>query len=414
MLGKLSKRETLKRKDEFEEQRILINIRLCKILAFFLLALDALLLAVDVAVYMPFRKENGSYFYLYLLHIFIFAFILLWLLLFSRTARAGKQSRYGLLCRVFIIAVLYWGVLIALNDISINRETSVYLITIFGISALLYLSPVEALITFAPSMAIVIAGLVLLVRDTDILIGQIINVVIASLISFLLSRVKLVGFLENAIRARELEQANDRLEQAYYDLESTNLMLVRELKERRLMEERIGRLIYYDELTGIFNRKKVMEDISLLLMDQSERFALLFIDLDKFKSINDRFGHKAGDKVLKNVAERLKAIIGEKDIISRIGGDEFIIILRNLEGVERAEKVAQAIVTEMNVVFTMRNNRFLVGASVGISIYPDHGRTADVLINRADLAMYQVKKFGGRGYMIYSHELDELEAISNC
>jgi diguanylate cyclase (GGDEF)-like protein len=238
-------------------------------------------------------------------------------------------------------------------------------------------------------------------------------VVISVLLSFVVSRFKFIGFLEEAIRIKELEDVNRQIERAYFELEDTNLRLIHELKERRLAEERIGHLIYYDELTGIFNRKKVMEDISLLLLDKNEKFAVLFVDLDKFKSINDKFGHEAGDTVLKNVAMRLKGIIGEKDIISRIGGDEFIIILRYLESAEQAEKVAQAIVTEMNVVFTLKNRRFLVGASIGISIYPEHGTTADVLINKADLAMYQVKNNGGRGYLLYSEEFDELNVISN-
>lgn len=277
----------------------------------------------------------------------------------------------------------------------------------------MYLTPHEVLLSFSSSMVAFIVGMLLLVPDTRIVISHIINVVISVLLSFVVSRFKFIGFLEEAIRTKELEDVNRQIERAYFELEDTNLRLIHELKERRLAEERIGHLIYYDELTGIFNRKKVMEDISLLLLDKNEKFAVLFVDLDKFKSINDKFGHEAGDTVLKNVAMRLKGIIGEKDIISRIGGDEFIIILRYLESAEQAEKVAQAIVTEMNVVFTLKNRRFLVGASIGISIYPEHGTTADVLINKADLAMYQVKNNGGRGYLLYSEEFDELNVISN-
>lgn len=161
-------------------------------------------------------------------------------------------------------------------------------------------------------------------------------------------------------------------------------------------------MIYYDALTGIFNRKKIMEDINLLLINKSESFAVLFIDLDKFKSINDRYGHETGDIVLKSVALRLKSMIGERDIISRIGGDEFVIILRDLESTKYAEDVAQAIVEEMSTVFTLKNRRLYIGASIGISLYPEHGTTADTLISKADIAMYQVKNSGGCGYLKYS------------
>jgi diguanylate cyclase (GGDEF)-like protein len=413
MLEGLAKLETLKRKNEFEDLRIRDNIRLCKILALALLILDAFLLAVDLALYLPYRKDNSSYFYLYLLHLFIFVFIILWLVVLKRWASPAKAARNKCLFLVFMNTILCWGVLIGLNDLNINGEISVYLITLFGISALVYLTPHEVLLSFSSSMVAFIVGMLLLVPDTRIVISHIINVVISVLLSFVVSRFKFIGFLEEAIRTKELEDVNRQIERAYFELEDTNLRLIHELKERRLAEERIGHLIYYDELTGIFNRKKVMEDISLLLLDKNEKFAVLFVDLDKFKSINDKFGHEAGDTVLKNVAMRLKGIIGEKDIISRIGGDEFIIILRYLESAEQAEKVAQAIVTEMNVVFTLKNRRFLVGASIGISIYPEHGTTADVLINKADLAMYQVKNNGGRGYLLYSEEFDELNVISN-
>jgi|GEM_PF-873644 len=413
MLGDFTKLDILKRKSEFEDLRVRNNTRLCRIFALILLVLNVFLLAADLTLYMPYRDENVSYLYLYLLHIVIFAFLVLWLALSSRWATPAKAARNRLLFRAFINAILYWSVLISLNDLRINGEISVYLITIFGISALLYLTPHEALLIFTPSMLAFIAGLFILVPDSRITISHTINTVVGVFLCFTVARLRFIGFLENAIRTKELEDANMKIEHAYSELENTNLRLIHELKERRLAEERIGHLIYYDELTGIFNRKKVMEDINLLLLDESEKFAVLFIDLDKFKGINDKFGHEAGDTVLKNVALRLKGIIREKDIISRIGGDEFIIILRNLESPEQAEKVAQAIVTEMNVVFTLKNRRFLVGASIGISLYPEHGRTADVLINKADLAMYQVKKSGGRGYMLYSEELDELEAISN-
>lgn len=402
MPGKTMKLDALKYKSEFEDLRISNNIELCKELALILLVLNALLLVVDLTVYMPLRKDNIAYLYLYLLHIVMTAYILLWLSLSKLGANLGNIVRDKHLYRALANATLYWGVLLGLNDLNISGQISAYIITIFGVSAVLYISPHEALVTYFISIGVFVAGLIFYVKDTSILVSHIINIAITGLISFVVSRFRFISFLKEAVRARELEASSEEIKLAYYELEESNFKLTQEIKERQLAEKKIAHLIYYDALTGIFNRKKIMEDINLLLINKSESFAVLFIDLDKFKSINDRYGHETGDIVLKSVALRLKSMIGERDIISRIGGDEFVIILRDLESTKYAEDVAQAIVEEMSTVFTLKNRRLYIGASIGISLYPEHGTTADTLISKADIAMYQVKNSGGCGYLKYS------------
>lgn len=190
-------------------------------------------------------------------------------------------------------------------------------------------------------------------------------------------------------------------------LEESNSVLKNEISDRLLAEEKIRHLVYYDALTELFNRKKMLEVVEELLNYKNEKFAVLFIDLDKFKNVNDDYGHQAGDYVLKTVAERLKTIVELTDTISRIGGDEFIIILRSLKATANAEKTAVAVLEAVSTAFTYKGNQLFIGASIGISIYPEHGIDSDTLLKKADLAMYEVKCKGGYGYVIYSSEMKE-------
>lgn len=190
-------------------------------------------------------------------------------------------------------------------------------------------------------------------------------------------------------------------------LEETNLMLKNQIKDRISAEEQIIHHVNYDALTELPNRKFMLENLNKLLEGKNKRFAILFVDLDGFKHVNDNFGHQAGDKVLKNVALTLKHIIGHQDTISRIGGDEFIIILQNLKSYSYIYEIASKIQKTLKKPFVYNEERLIVGASIGISVSPDHGRDADTLINNADLAMYEVKKNGGYDHAIYSVKMKE-------
>ena len=190
-------------------------------------------------------------------------------------------------------------------------------------------------------------------------------------------------------------------------LEKSNIILKNEITDRLLAENQIRHFVYYDALTELSNRKKMLEDINSLLNNKNEKFAVLFIDLDYFKSANDNYGHQAGDNILKTVAVRLKSIIRSTDTISRIGGDEFIIILRNLKDVTDAEKIAVDVGEILSTAFVYKENELFIGGSIGISIFPEHGIDADTLIKKADLAMYEAKRKGGNGYKIYSSEMKD-------
>ena len=190
------------------------------------------------------------------------------------------------------------------------------------------------------------------------------------------------------------------------ELEESNIKLKKEIKDRLHAEDQIRHFVYHDALTELPNRKKVLEDIDMLLGNKNEKFAILFIDLDNFKNANDNYGHQVGDYILKIVSVRLKSIIRSTDAISRIGGDEFIIILRNLKAFVHVEKIAEAVVETLSTVFIYEGNQLFIGGSIGISIFPEHGIDAGTLIKKADLAMYEVKRKGGNGYEIYSSEME--------
>lgn len=189
-------------------------------------------------------------------------------------------------------------------------------------------------------------------------------------------------------------------------LEEANMMLKNQVGNRIQAEEQIRHLVYYDALTQLPNRKMMLENLNILLEKKNNSFAVLFIDLDGFKSINDIYGHQVGDMVLKNVADTIKGVIGTDDTISRIGGDEFIISLGNLKSNTYIEEIAGRIQKALKKPFIYNEESLIIGASIGISIFPEHGEDTDTLVNNADLAMYKVKENGGYDHAIYSPKMD--------
>lgn len=190
-------------------------------------------------------------------------------------------------------------------------------------------------------------------------------------------------------------------------LEETNLMLKKQIRKKLRAEEKLRHCVYFDPLTALPNRKMMLENLNMFLENKNNSLAILFVDLDGFKHINDNFGHHVGDMVLKNVADTLKNALGPNDIISRIGGDEFIIMLTNLKSKLYIQKIGVRIQKALKKPFIYNDEHLIVGASIGISIAPEHGEDSDTLIRKADLAMYEVKENGGYDYAIYSAKMEE-------
>ncbi len=172
-----------------------------------------------------------------------------------------------------------------------------------------------------------------------------------------------------------------------------------DITERKLFEKRLQQMAFSDTLTGIPNRAlffdRMHQAIEMAKRD-SRLFALLFLDLDHFKSVNDNLGHSIGDLVLKEVAQRLKRCIRGSDTVARMGGDEFAIILAEIVSPPDAEGVAAKIADALSVPFRFGDRECSVGVSIGISLYPSDGPDADEMLKCADSAMYMAKKQPGR------------------
>jgi diguanylate cyclase (GGDEF)-like protein len=132
-----------------------------------------------------------------------------------------------------------------------------------------------------------------------------------------------------------------------------------------------------------------------------KKMALLFIDLDGFKEVNDNFGHDAGDALLKNVAAKLLDVMRSEDTVSRLGGDEFIILVEDVRDLENLKIVAQKAISSIRESFSFRGQEMVIGASMGISIFPSDGLDIESLIKKADLAMYDAKKNGKNNFRFY-------------
>ncbi|WP_434937912.1 diguanylate cyclase domain-containing protein [Shewanella sp. HL-SH8] len=182
--------------------------------------------------------------------------------------------------------------------------------------------------------------------------------------------------------------------------DSTNQMIGalginRNITERINETKRLEHLAHYDSLTKIPNRYLLLDRLEHLIA-QSERnslrFALFYIDLDKFKIINDTKGHAFGDKVLLETAQRLKLSIRHADTVARIGGDEFVLLLENIASEDVISSMIDTLSNKLSQIYTINGKPFEVNCSIGVAIYPDDGTTSDALLACADKAMYKCKK----------------------
>lgn len=156
-----------------------------------------------------------------------------------------------------------------------------------------------------------------------------------------------------------------------------------------------------DPLTGLANRRGVLQKLDASFR-RSQPFALLYIDLDKFKPVNDQYGHEAGDAVLKKVAELFRACVRDEDTVARLGGDEFIIVLYGITEKDMVEERVKKIMELINEPIWLNDLRIKLGASIGITMAPGDGASVESILQAADETMYAVKKAGRNGYRFYS------------
>lgn len=192
-------------------------------------------------------------------------------------------------------------------------------------------------------------------------------------------------------------------------LAKLNRELIDEVAQRKKLEQQLLHDINHDSLTHLPNRAMLMARLSHSVnharRHRKNRFALLFIDLDRFKLVNDTFGHIEGDKILKETAERLSLCIRENDTLARIGGDEFVILLDTLTDTQDVKDIAQRILAQLAKPYEIKNQPFYTGGSIGISISgKTKTDTSESLLQQADFAMYQAKDKGKGCYVIFEHE----------
>lgn len=183
------------------------------------------------------------------------------------------------------------------------------------------------------------------------------------------------------------------------------LWIVTDISERKERERVSFHLTERDSLTGLPNRcllfDRIMQDIGRAYR-YDLHVAVLFIDLDRFKPVNDEYGHAAGDQVLQGVAQRLNSRVRRMDTVARIGGDEFVVVLSDLASPDEVAPIAQALVDLLKEPFLAGHRECRVGASIGISIFPEDGRASAELLEKADAAMYVAKQAGGGRFCRYS------------
>jgi diguanylate cyclase (GGDEF)-like protein/PAS domain S-box-containing protein len=184
--------------------------------------------------------------------------------------------------------------------------------------------------------------------------------------------------------------------------------LIRDITQRKEAEQQIEYQAYHDALTGLANRRLFQEHLSLALALAQRRnsmVAVLFLDLDHFKLVNDSLGHSVGDELLREIARRLKAAVREGDTVARVGGDEFTIVLQDVPRSDAVAVVAQKVLRSIAEPMEISGHRLYVTTSIGITLFPNDGDDAETLLKNADTAMYRAKAEGRNTYQLATREL---------
>lgn len=272
------------------------------------------------------------------------------------------------------------------------------------IAALIYETRAKALYWFYAFMILVLVSTlidqILIENYTDHMHQMAIELFYFLNISAGLSGVFLL--IKYFINAKE-ENANIRLEKEHMSL----------LEKSKELENANSKLSYYanhDALTGLSNRYFLYNSLEKTLQDSKEKgssVAILFIDLDGFKDINNTCGHSVGDKLLSEVAKNIKELVGEDNLISRVGGDEFVLVITNYDKLTEVTQIAEQVIQTVNQDYSFLPLDTHVGSSIGISLFPKHSNDVDELIDFADKAMYKVKENIKNSFLFYESSMSQ-------
>ncbi|WP_088104363.1 putative bifunctional diguanylate cyclase/phosphodiesterase [Halalkalibacter urbisdiaboli] len=196
-------------------------------------------------------------------------------------------------------------------------------------------------------------------------------------------------------------------EECYY------IGVMRDITTRKLDEKKLQNLSYYDSLTQLPNRDVFLQELTKALAEseaKDELLALLFVDMDRFKKVNDSYGHQAGDELLIKMANRIQNIVEDKGLLSRFGGDEFTVYLPQLKDKAMVDNVVTQILEAFRIPFMVEGNAIYMTLSIGVCYFPEHGEDADTLLKNADSAMYRTKDAGRNHYQVYEQNMNEKTA----
>ncbi|MBE9041895.1 diguanylate cyclase, partial [Oscillatoriales cyanobacterium LEGE 11467] len=220
--------------------------------------------------------------------------------------------------------------------------------------------------------------------------------------------------LKQALETQEIQvfEFQLQLQGSLYDYEARSvtistqevLCMVRDITARKHAEQMIHYQAFYDELTGLPNRTlfdRHLEEAITNAKEHSCSMGVMFLDIDRFKTINDTLGHANGDRVVCEFGQRLSQCLRSSDIVARWGGDEFTILLPYLKTPEAAQEIAQRILDTFKTPFQIDDRELFIGSSIGIAIYPEHGEDSETLLRNADVALYRVKEQGRQNFQLY-------------
>ncbi len=214
---------------------------------------------------------------------------------------------------------------------------------------------------------------------------------------------------------RSLAESNEELTQLYEELAASDEEMRHQYEEMLVINQRIREgedklsyLAYHDSLTGLPNKHSLFGDAKKIIEDTKGLVALLFVDIDNFKYVNDTVGHAIGDQLIVEVSKRLNEFRSEDTTIYRLSGDEFILLLNNLSSEEEATRFASKVMERFTDMFLLETSKLYVSLSIGIVLYPEHGNELEQLLKYADLAMYRVKQSGRNSYMMYNQQMNQV------
>jgi len=206
---------------------------------------------------------------------------------------------------------------------------------------------------------------------------------------------------------KELVESHEELTSLYEELYASEETLRQQYEELSRKEKEIHKLAYYDHLTGLANRTNVEQYFEDNIKDRKDCAALLFMDLDNFKFVNDTFGHFVGDELLIKVAENIKSVINENQVAARLGGDEFMIVMDEYRNLQEVEDLAEKLLKSFESSFKINDSMISISTSIGIALYPDNGDNFRELLKCSDIAMYDAKASGKNTYAFFDEKINE-------